>query len=48
MRYLDFTMNVLLNGHGTSAEGQSQSFCSMIEKTMSLDVTSWPLMVGDW
>ena len=41
-------MDVLLKGHRISAKGESQSLCCMMEKTKSLDVTSWLLMVGDW
>ena len=41
-------MDVLLNGLSLSAEGELQSLCCMTGKTMSPDVTSWLLIVGDW
>ena len=41
-------MAVLLNGLSISAKGESQSLFCMMGKTKSPDVTSWPLLVGDW
>ena len=41
-------MDELLNGLSISAKGELHSLRCMMGKTMSLDVTFWLLIIGDW
>ena len=45
--YSDLTMDVLLNGLCISAKKELQSLYSMMRKRCHIDVTFWPVMVGD-